>query len=39
MDSEMQAVTRRERMVVDETQMDSEMQAVTRIERVVVEET
>ena len=39
MDREMQAVTRRERMVVDETQMDSEMQAVTRIERVVFEET
>ena len=36
MDSEMQAITRRER-VVDETLMDSEMQAITRSERVVVE--
>ena len=39
MDSEMQAVTRSERVVVEETYMDSEMQAVTRSERVVVEET
>ena len=36
MDSEIQAVTRSERVVV-ETSMDSEIQAVTRSERVVVE--
>ena len=39
MDSEMQAVTRSERVVVVETEMDSEMQVVTRSERVVVVET